>query len=210
MSVFYPPHNEHHRPMVSNLFRAHGVPLVIVIILLALALGGDEVREALRYQYDALSSGQWWRWWSGHLVHLGWSHTALNLAGLALVWALVGTHFSNGNWSWIIVGSALGISFGLWAFNPELTWYVGFSGVLYSMLVAGALAGIRSSGRAGGRSDMLLLAVVLAKLIWEQVMGPLPGSEASAGGNVIVDAHWYGGLLGLFFGALLKPRAARE
>ncbi|NOX75286.1 MAG: rhombosortase [Gammaproteobacteria bacterium] len=195
--------------MVSILLRAYGVPLIVAIIVLALALGGDEAREALRYQADALSSHQWWRWESGHWVHLGWSHTVLNLAGLALVWALVGAHFSNGNWALIIIGSALGISFGLWTFNPELTWYVGFSGVLHTMLVAGALAGIRSSGRTGDRSDMLLLAVVLAKLVWEQVMGPLPGSEASAGGNVVVDAHWYGGLLGLFFGALLKPRAVR-
>jgi len=191
---------------VSNLLHSYAVPLAVAAIVLLLALGGDAARDALRYQYDAFSNGQWWRWWTGHLVHLGWSHAALNLAGLALVWALVGGHLSNAGWLWVIGGSALGISLGLLFLNPELTWYVGFSGVLHGMLVAGALAGIRGRGLGGDRTDLLLLVVVAGKLAWEQAAGPLPGSESGAGGNVIVDAHLYGGVLGLLFGAVLKPR----
>jgi len=45
---------------------------------------------------------------------------------------------------------------------------------------------------------LLLLGL---KLAWEQLAGPLPGSEALSGGPVVVDAHLYGtsaGLLGVW------------
>jgi hypothetical protein len=34
--------------------------------------------------------------------------------------------------------------------------------------------------------------VVVGKVAYEQIAGPLPGSEATSGGAVIVDAHLYG------------------
>ena len=56
------------------------------------------------------------------------------------------------------------------------------------MLAAGIVAGL--SDRS---FEALVLAIVVAvKLGWEQVAGPLPGSEATSGGAVIVDAHLYG------------------
>jgi len=66
-------------------WRLHVLPLSIVLISTALALGGQTVTEALRYQRGAILDGQWWRLISGNLVHLGWSHLLLNLAGLILV-----------------------------------------------------------------------------------------------------------------------------
>ncbi len=43
---------------------------------------------------------------------------------------------------------------------------------------------------------MLLVAIML-KLTWELFMGPIPGSESTAGGPVIVQAHLYGSMGGL-------------
>ena len=58
-------------------------PLALAAILLQ--AGGAEVREALAYQRTSIAAGEYWRWLSGHLVHLGWSHLGYNLAGLALI-----------------------------------------------------------------------------------------------------------------------------
>src|SRR5262245_13977247 len=66
------------------------VPALVTVLILAAALGGDAIRMELRYERAAVFRGELWRLVTGHIVHLGWSHTLLNLAGLALVWMLCG------------------------------------------------------------------------------------------------------------------------
>jgi rhomboid family GlyGly-CTERM serine protease len=41
-------------------------------------------RDGLLYDRDALQAGQWWRIWTGHLVHFGWGHFVAD-AGLFLI-----------------------------------------------------------------------------------------------------------------------------
>ena len=152
--------------------------------------------------------GQWWRLLSGHLVHLGWSHLMLNLGGLALAWLLVGRLFSASFWVLLLLICALSTSLGLLFFNPLLDWYVGLSGVLHGLLLAGGVV----SALRGEREAWLLCALVAGKLLWEQLLGPLPGSSDAAGGTVIVDAHLYGGVSGLVAGllAVAMARPMRE
>lgn len=174
-------------------------PLALVLCSLLVALLGDGLDELLRYQRSAILAGEWWRLFSGHLVHLGWSHLWLNLAGLVLVWALVGNALSRRNW-WGLIGTCmLGISLGLWWWLPELEWYVGLSGVLHGMLMAGSCwLALR-----GEREAILLLLLVCAKVSWELWQGPLPGSREAAGGDVVVQAHALGSLSGVLYALLL-------
>ena len=175
-------------------------PLLLLLLSLAVALLGDELAELLRYQRNGILSGEWWRLFSGHIVHLGWSHLWLNLAGLALVWALVGQAFSVRNWWWLIGFCLLGISYGLLWWLPGLTWYVGLSGVLHGILLAGSL----QLTLQGEREAALMVVIVFAKVAWELWQGPLPGSREAAGGEVVVHAHALGSLCGLIYVVLLK------
>ncbi len=43
----------------------------------------------------------------------------------------------------------------------------------------------------------------MVKLVWEGVMGPMPGSESTAGGPVVVQAHLYGSVGGLMISACM-------
>ena len=43
----------------------------------------------------------------------------------------------------------------------------------------------------------MLVLLLAAKLFWEYMNGPLPGSESMTGGRVIVEAHLYGAMAGL-------------
>jgi rhomboid family GlyGly-CTERM serine protease len=174
-------------------------PLLLLLLSLGIALMGDELAELLRYQRSAILSGEWWRLFSGHLVHLGWSHLWLNLTGLLLVWALVGQAFSRRNWWWLIGTCLLGISCGLLVWLPGLAWYVGLSGLLHGMLLAGSV----QLTLRGEREAMLLLLIVLAKVTWELWQGPLPGSREAAGGEVVVQAHAMGALVGGVYAVLL-------
>ena len=165
---------------------------LLVLALAVLLLAGDEPARALRYQRAAVLDGEWWRLLSAHLVHLGWAHLWLNLAGLLLVWLLFGPRLRPVAWLAVFLLSALGTGLGLFWFSPGLDWYVGLSGVLHGLFVAGALAECRFEPRMGG----LLLVLLAVKLAWEQFMGATPGTAEMIGAAVVVDAHLYGAVSG--------------
>lgn len=176
------------------------LPAAIAVLALAVMVGGLLPMLSLRYERDAILAGEVWRLVTGHLVHLNWSHFALNVGGLVLIWLLFGARLTQAQWLIVLLACALGVSAGLFALHPELNWYVGLSGVLHGLFVAGALGGLYS----GYRAEWLLLGLLALKLAWEQLSGPLPGTEELAGGMVIVDAHLYGALTGLATGLLLR------
>jgi len=187
---------------MKTWLRAWLLPGLAIGGVVALALAGDTGRSWLRYDRTAIGDGQLWRLISGHFVHLGWSHLLLNAAGLALVSYLVAARFSPARWLAIAVLTVAGIDAGFWWLEPQLEWYVGLSGLLHGLLAAGIVAGLRLRYREA----WLLGVLVAAKLLYEQLVGPLPGSAASSGGTVVVAAHLYGALTGAAVGALLPIR----
>jgi len=95
------------------------------------------------------------------------------------------------------------ITLGFWYLDRNLIWYVGLSGLLHGLLIAGAIRGIRTQTM----ESAIMLVAVAGKLIYEQLVGPLPGSEATAGGAVITNAHLYGAIGGALAAAILWRRA---
>ncbi|MBI3771218.1 MAG: rhombosortase [Gammaproteobacteria bacterium] len=180
----------------------HILPLAMAIISIAIALGGDAAKVALQYQAQAIQNGEWWRLITGNFVHLGFGHLVMNLLGLALIWSLLRESFSILAWIIITITSTLAVSFGLLLLSPEIHWYVGLSGLLHGIFVAGLVGGLRR----GDWREATLLAAVALKLIWEQYFGPLPGSAEMADGPVVTVAHLYGAMGGLIAGLLCRPR----
>ena len=172
---------------------------IVAVTSLLLELGGDEARMALAYNRAGLEAGEFWRLLTAHFVHLSLKHLLLNLAGLALVVWIVGHAFTWSQWLLVVLLSILSIDASFWFLDPELAWYVGISGLLNGFLAAGLVIGVADREP----ESMVLAVIVLAKLTWEQAAGPLPGSESTAGGAVVVDAHIYGAIGGLLAAALL-------
>lgn len=164
------------------------VPLALLAVCLLLAAGGDPLRELGRWQRDAVDTGEYWRLVSGHLVHLGFGHLWPNVVALAIIGLLFEDVFGNADWARLGAASMAAIDLGLYLLDPEVSWYVGLSGVLHGYVAAGALALIIRRERLG-----IVLAVgIAAKVSFEQVVGPVPFTAASVGGPVVVAAHLYG------------------
>ncbi len=176
-------------PQLPDRVAAWWLPAAIAAACVVVAL--TDSWPALRYERSLLG-GEPWRLLTGHFTHLGWTHLALNLAGLAAVWALLGALLRPTAWLAVLLGCALGVSCGLYFLDPGLAWYVGLSGVLHGMFVGGALAGL---GRARLFHALLLVGVV-AKVAYEQVAGADVGSAELVGGAVVVNSHLYGVLAG--------------
>lgn len=175
-----------------------------MLLIALLQFGMPQTGLWFRYHHTQISEGQIWRLFTGHFVHLGWRHYLMNCVGIILVYSLYSRWLTTHTLVWWCLLTAFAVSIGLIFFSPQIVWYVGFSGVLHGLIVAGAVLDINARHWGGE----LILTIVALKLVWEQLYGPLPGSESAAGGTVVVDAHLYGSIGGLM-AALLQGYAAR-
>ena len=169
---------------------------VLAALVLILAFWGESGRVAFQYDRSGLESYEIWRLIGGHLVHLGWNHTLMNLSAFALIVWLFGPVFGLTGWLIIALASGLIIDAGLWWLSPDIQWYVGLSGVLHGLVAAAGIVLAVRRELAG----YLVLAVLWVKIVWEQVDGSLPMTEFFSGGSVVVNAHLYGAVGGLLAG----------
>lgn len=174
-----------------------GLTLALLVLL---ALGGEPTTHLLRYERAAILGGDLWRLVTGHLVHGSTQHLLLNGAGLLLIGALFPRDYSPGEWLFIAFLSLVVIDLGFVFYEPQLTWYVGVSGVLHGALAAGAASWWEREARP---LALALTAVLVGKLAWEQMQGALP---LSGDLPVVVDAHLYGALGGALAAASLAVR----
>lgn len=165
-------------------------PLFIALLCIALEFAG--LSHRLRFDRELVENGSWWLLLSCNFVHLGLNHLLLNLSGLCLIYFLLWPNYSTTQWLIITVVSSLGVGIGVYLWSPELHWYVGFSGALHGLMIAGAIADIGRYPKSGSA----LLVLIITKLSYEQLFGAVPGSESAAGGAVAVDSHLYGAMVG--------------
>lgn len=178
--------------------RGRWIWLLAIVLALDAVLGlGDSVSQLLRYDRSAIAAGGWWRLLTAHIVHLDVHHLILNELGLVLMWSLFADDYDPVEWCAIVLAGALAISCGLWWLSPRVSWYVGASGVLHSVMAAGAAKHLVERNW-----DRWILIVGLgAKLAWEQ-WGRAPAPL------IVVDAHLYGACCGFLLGAALSLRMA--
>jgi rhomboid family GlyGly-CTERM serine protease len=181
-----------------QLDRGRWIWLLAILLAMDVVLAlGDNVDLLLRYDRGAIAAGGWWRLLTAHIVHLDVHHLILNELGLVLVWSLFARDYDAVEWCAIVLSGALAISSGLWWLSPRVSWYVGASGVLHSVMGAGVAKHL-----AERSWDRWILALGLcAKLAWEQWGGP-------AAPLIVVDAHLYGAACGFIVGAALCLRIA--
>lgn len=167
-------------------------PLILAVVCLLLFLAGESVTDLLAYDRYALESLETWRLITGNLVHTNIYHLLLNLAGLALLWALHGEHYRPVTFLKLFVWCAMGTSLSIYFLSPQLIWYVGLSGALHGIFVWGACMDILNKVRSG----WLLLAGVAAKIVFEQTQGSSEDVASLIGASVAIDAHLYGAVCG--------------
>ncbi|MDH5218383.1 MAG: rhombosortase [Gammaproteobacteria bacterium] len=188
---------------MKNFQLQHWILPICIVVIAIFNTGFQNTTETwLRYDRVNILEGELWRIFSAHMMHLTWNHLFMNLAGLLFIFFFFGNLLTQKQWLGIMIFSAIFISLILLWTQPELRWYVGLSGVLHGLFIAGGIADIK----VRPKEAFLFLAFIIGKLAYEQLMGPLPGSEESAGGPVLVDAHFYGAIAGLIFMLILNGK----
>ena len=175
------------------------------LTLIALCFFLQFMQDTAAFDRGLIERGEVWRFLSGHFTHLNWSHFGLNMGGVIMLMVFFANYQSNAYWLGAIVFIALLSSAGL-MLDMQLNRYVGFSGVLHGLFIIGA----RFEMRRYKWSGVVLLVLIVAKLIWEQVYGAMPGSEEMTGGRVAVNAHLYGAIAGGLYLWLAEKFIARQ
>jgi rhomboid family GlyGly-CTERM serine protease len=143
---------------------------------------------------------------TGHLVHADTVHLAWNLLGVVIVAFLFARDYSRRQWLWILVISTTAVDLGFLIFEPQLQWYVGFSGVLHGLMAAGLVAWLRATRDP---VTWTVTALFVAKLAWEHFAGALPFTAESLSLPVVHEAHTYGSIGGACAGLWLTRRTRR-
>lgn len=184
------------------------LPVASLFVICAL-LQVFEPQSAHWFAYNraAIGAGEYWRLLTGSLLHLGWGHLLLNLAGMLLA-VLLFPALRSGRLRYLafLIG-LMTVGAGLYLGSPDIQWYLGLSGVLHTLFVAACVV----EWRAAPRWDVGLYGALLAtKLAYEQWVGALPGSVQATGGPVVVDAHLYGAVGGVLAALIAAAGVARR
>lgn len=184
------------------------IPVVLVTVLVAVYVAAPGAIETLRYERSAVFAGEAWRLVTGHLVHADAAHLGWNVLGVLIVGFLFARDYSPRQWLVVLLASLATTDLGFLLLEPQLDWYVGFSGVLHGLMAAGLVAWLRATRDP---ITWLVAALFAAKLAWEHFAGALPFTAASLSLPVVHEAHTYGsvgGLLAALWLVRLPQRAA--
>lgn len=169
--------------------------LFIGLILIQLHYIPDYIPEnavtLLEFNRDMIANGDIWQVITGHLIHNNANHLYMNALGLLALWLLHGQYYQARLFINHIVISACFISACLY-FLYDTQIYVGFSGVLHSLIVWGAFKDIEKQEKTG----YILLVGIILKLLWEQFMGASPSMVELIGTQVATEAHLMGAIIG--------------
>lgn len=168
--------------------------ITIIFISIGFQLSLMQGYDWFQYSRTDIESGQWWRIVTGNLIHLNWRHFAMNTIALIAIYYLFPRILKTIDLFLVFLFCCICVTFGLWLFNPSVFWYVGLSGALHGLLIVLVVLDYLESRKI---LTLVLLLIILAKLLWEFIWGPLPGSESTAGGRVITQAHIYGAIGGV-------------
>ncbi len=168
--------------------------LLAVALTSAAALHWPELAAALLLDRPAVVQGQWWRLWSGHLLHLDLSHALLNLCALAVIVLLAWRQRMLAELAVAALVAMPLLSLALLWLDPRLDWYAGLSGLLHGLLVVVLV-------RRGDMLAMVLLLLLVAKLACEWRFGS-HGQQF----EVVTLAHRLGAAWGVLW-AVVRGRA---
>lgn len=191
----------------SALFSTCCAPLTLLALTVLVALFSNDLTPLLQFDRQAVIAGEWWRLWTGHLLHTNSWHLLMNLAGLVVITMLHGNYYQRWQFLFLLLSGFAMISLGLLFWSPAIGLYVGLSGWLHTLLVYGACEDVRRHWSSG----WLILAGVAAKVGWEQWQGASSDLVMLIEADVATDAHLYGAVCGvLLFGVLYSFKQIRS
>lgn len=142
--------------------------------------------ESLFFHTKLISSGEYWRFITGHFVYNSWQHWFINMIGIALLFLIFNCINNSKNYLYATCFLLCWISTGLLLVSHQLVWYIGFSGVLSGLYIYGACT-IFNSARTLSTGIILLFVGFTGIQLYqgELVSGSIRGLQSSSYAHVL-------------------------
>lgn len=165
---------------------------------------------ALIYDRPGIEVGQWWRLWTGHLVHYGWLHFAADTGILLYLGRVITWPHPVVRWLALLILPPV-ISAVIYLGDPGMIHYAGLSALNLGLFVFHVL-----NGWGRDRTDWLWPAVLLvcvAEIVYEAVRGGSGGGLIAFSDptvRIATIAHLAGGVCGFSLWLLCHPRRPKD
>ena len=176
--------------------RNYWLYLAIFCLVLLLAVLEPVSSNYLMFDRQLINSGEFWRLFSAHFVHLSNTHMLGNLLAVCLLGYIAGEYLNNLRGVLLLLWCVLVVGLGLYFFADHLERYVGLSGVLHGLLLVAPFVSKFYSRKVA----LSFLVVIMLKVGWEQsgFYDDMAMAE-TIGGRVETRAHLFGMLAGLMY-----------
>ncbi|MDZ7903662.1 MAG: rhombosortase [Rheinheimera sp.] len=170
----------------NNFIQQWAAPIAeLLVIISLLQIGNSELSPVLDFDRNAIYQGEWWRLFTGHLMHNNAWHLGMNFGALIVILAVQGMHLTVARFLVLLIAGCLMISLDILFLSPTMMIYCGLSGWLHCLLVCRSSGGLLSRHWSSG---WLILIGVFIKVIWEQIHGGNGEIITLIGSKVAVDA----------------------
>lgn len=189
--------------------RFDGLYLTLAVVILAtvlLQVANTYFGGCLSYHRVDFLENIYYVWLTPSLVHFNWMHWFLNIINLVAIVVLFRRVWNTKRLLIVFAISSALIVINLYNFNPDVSSYVGMSGVLYALVVYGGLQNLRY--------DKIISTVVLVyaalKLFFGETVNHVMGVDVALSGlKVIREVHWYGAGIGILIYILFNLKKER-
>lgn len=165
----------------------------LVVVAAAVLIHGSPGADGLLFDRGKIAAGEWWRLFTGHLVHISGSHLFWNCA-LVLI---AGWHLEKRDrlaWGTVVGLAVLVLGPSLYLLDGALTTYAGLSGIVVALIVGFAISEMRSGRTWFGT---VVVGLLLLKIGVEVFGGELLLVDSSEGHRSVPLAHFLGLVCGL-------------
>jgi len=176
--------------------RNYWLYFVLFSLVLLLSVFEPVSSAYLMFDRQLINSGEIWRLFSAHFVHLSNAHMFGNLLAVCLLAYIAGEYLNNLRGVLLLAWCVLVVGLGLYFFADHLHRYVGLSGVLHGLLLVAPFVSKFYSRQIA----LCFLVAILLKVGWEQSRFYDDMAMADTiGGRVETRAHLFGVLAGLVY-----------
>jgi rhomboid family GlyGly-CTERM serine protease len=194
----------------------------LVLTLALIVASQPALAPSLLYERADVVAGQYWRLWTGHLVHFGASHLGWNLAVFTVAGAWC-ERLAPGRTRLLLALAPGVIGLALFALDPSLATYGGLSGVATAVLTLLAftqLARLSVASSASAGADPETAATSSDRWFWRAVLAliflktaaefaaeqPFFARYAPGGIRAVPVAH----LIGILVATIIHRRRGRR
>ncbi|TKF32432.1 rhombosortase [Vibrio kanaloae] len=168
--------------------------VLIFTSLLCVLFQFEPIQAWVVWDSNAIADGQWWRILTGNFSHTNYSHLLMNLAGLWIISYL----FQPSKKQLVLALLVISLVTGVALLFSSIQIYVGLSGTLHGLF---GLCALRETIN-GRKSSWLLVLGLIAKIVWEQLIGPSSTTGELINARVAIEAHLAGSIAGGFIAVI--------